>query len=189
MLTVRPMTPADAVALLLDTPPGGGMTAPEWEAIRKRHGLLAFTAAEGTVRTGFALAQSHPALVHVVHLEGSAEACRRLLGRLARAADRRPVSVWCPHPGDVLVHEATFSLEEAEQYIRAISAPFGPHSEAQWRFLTENWVRKGDDGKWRPHYDPRIVEANRAPYAVRPRTPAHPTELPAPNATDFHRSP
>src|SRR5207237_8543928 len=57
------------------------------------------------------------------------------------------------------------SLEEAEQYIRAISAPFGPHSEAQWRFLTENWVRKGDDGKWRPHYDPRIVEANRAPYA------------------------
>jgi pimeloyl-ACP methyl ester carboxylesterase len=56
------------------------------------------------------------------------------------------------------------SLEEAETYIRSISAPFGPHSEAQWRFLTENWVRKGQDGKWRPHYDPRIVEANPRPF-------------------------
>jgi len=56
------------------------------------------------------------------------------------------------------------SLDEAEQYIRAISAPFGPHSEAQWRFLTENWVRKGEDGKWRPHYDPRIVEPHRGPF-------------------------
>ena len=54
------------------------------------------------------------------------------------------------------------SLEEAEQYVRTISAPFGPHSEPQWRFLTENWVRKGDDGLWRPHYDTRIAEAYRA---------------------------
>jgi pimeloyl-ACP methyl ester carboxylesterase len=50
------------------------------------------------------------------------------------------------------------TLEDAEQYIRTISAPFGPHSDAQWRFLTETWVRKNEDGSWRPHYDPRIVE-------------------------------
>jgi pimeloyl-ACP methyl ester carboxylesterase len=50
------------------------------------------------------------------------------------------------------------SLEDAEKYIRDISAPFGPHSDAQWRFLTETWVRKNEDGSWRPHYDPRIVE-------------------------------
>src|SRR5437773_4717982 len=58
------------------------------------------------------------------------------------------------------------SLDEAEQYIRAISAPFGPHSEAQWPFLTENWVRKGEHGKWRPHYDPRIVEPLRGPLVA-----------------------
>jgi pimeloyl-ACP methyl ester carboxylesterase len=59
------------------------------------------------------------------------------------------------------------SLDEAEQYIRTISAPFGPHSEAQWRFLTENWVRKGEDGTWRPHYDPRIAEAYRGAFAEK----------------------
>ena len=50
------------------------------------------------------------------------------------------------------------TIEDAEKYIRTISAPFGPHSDAQWRFLTETWVRKNEDGNWRPHYDPRIVE-------------------------------
>ncbi len=53
------------------------------------------------------------------------------------------------------------SVEEAEKYVRAISAPFGPHSEAQWRFLTETWVRKDAEGKWRPHYDPRIADEYR----------------------------
>ena len=54
------------------------------------------------------------------------------------------------------------SLEQAEQYIRTIAASFGPHSDAQWRFLTETWLRKNDDGSWRPHYDPRIAESFRA---------------------------
>ena len=54
------------------------------------------------------------------------------------------------------------SLEEADAYMRAISAPFGPHSDAQWRFLTETWLRRNDDGTWRAHYDPRIAEAFRA---------------------------
>jgi pimeloyl-ACP methyl ester carboxylesterase len=54
------------------------------------------------------------------------------------------------------------SLEEAEQYVRKISAPFGPHTDAQWRFLAETWVRRTDDGAWRPHYDPRIGESYRA---------------------------
>ena len=54
------------------------------------------------------------------------------------------------------------SMEAAEAYVRAISAPFGAHSDAQWRFLAANWVARGDDGRWRPRYDPRIVEAYRA---------------------------
>jgi len=51
------------------------------------------------------------------------------------------------------------SLDEADAYVRAISAPFGEHSAAQWRTLAESWVRKNDDGTWRPHYDLRIAEA------------------------------
>ena len=54
------------------------------------------------------------------------------------------------------------SLEKAEEYVRTISAPFGPHSDAQWRFLTENWVRQAPDGSWRPHYDSRMAIAFRA---------------------------
>jgi pimeloyl-ACP methyl ester carboxylesterase len=54
------------------------------------------------------------------------------------------------------------TLEKAEEYVRSISAPFGPHSEAQWRSLTERWVRQLSDGTWRPHYDPRMAVAFRA---------------------------
>ena len=53
-------------------------------------------------------------------------------------------------------------LDEAEKYIRTISAPFGEHSDAQWRTLTESWVRKNEDGSWRPHYDLRIAEGYQA---------------------------
>jgi pimeloyl-ACP methyl ester carboxylesterase len=55
------------------------------------------------------------------------------------------------------------NVEEAERYIRSISAPFGPHSDAQWRFLTETWLRRNQDGSWRAHYDPRIAEAQPVP--------------------------
>ncbi|MBV9191640.1 MAG: alpha/beta hydrolase [Betaproteobacteria bacterium] len=50
------------------------------------------------------------------------------------------------------------TMDEAEKYIRAVSAPFGPHTEAQWRFLTETFVRKDAQGKLRAHYDPRIAD-------------------------------
>ena len=54
------------------------------------------------------------------------------------------------------------TLAAAEKYVRSIAAPFGPHSDAQWRFLAETWVRRQEDGSWRPHYDTRIAEAYRA---------------------------
>jgi pimeloyl-ACP methyl ester carboxylesterase len=55
------------------------------------------------------------------------------------------------------------SLEEAEKYIRTISAPFGQHSDAQWRFLTETWLRESEEGTWRAHYDPRIADPRMVP--------------------------
>jgi pimeloyl-ACP methyl ester carboxylesterase len=54
------------------------------------------------------------------------------------------------------------SIEEAEAYIRMVSAPFGPHSDAQWRFLTEVVVRQNADGSYRLNYDPMLAETYRA---------------------------
>jgi len=50
------------------------------------------------------------------------------------------------------------SLEAATQYVRAVSATFGPHTDAEWRFLTEVVVRKKPDGTYRMHYDPKLAE-------------------------------
>ena len=49
------------------------------------------------------------------------------------------------------------SIEVAEQYVRAVSAPFGSHTDAQWRFLTEHVVRANPDGTLRMHYDPALA--------------------------------
>jgi pimeloyl-ACP methyl ester carboxylesterase len=54
------------------------------------------------------------------------------------------------------------SIEKAVEYIRDVAAPFGKHTDEQWRFLTEIWLRKSDDGTYRAHYDPRIAEPFRA---------------------------
>jgi pimeloyl-ACP methyl ester carboxylesterase len=54
------------------------------------------------------------------------------------------------------------TVEAAEAYVRMVCAPFGPHSDAQWRQLTEAWMKKGDDGAWRPSYDPRLADVYRA---------------------------
>jgi pimeloyl-ACP methyl ester carboxylesterase len=48
-------------------------------------------------------------------------------------------------------------LDAAEAYVRSVSAPFGPHSDAEWRFLTEHVVRVNPDGTLRMHYDPAIA--------------------------------
>jgi pimeloyl-ACP methyl ester carboxylesterase len=49
------------------------------------------------------------------------------------------------------------TIETAEQVVRATSAPFGPHTDAEWRFLTEHVVRRNADGTLRMHYDPALA--------------------------------
>ena len=58
------------------------------------------------------------------------------------------VGKWPPLPG----------FQAAEQLVRAVAAPFGPHTDEEWRFLTEVVVRKNADGSFRFHYDPKIAE-------------------------------
>lgn len=50
----------------------------------------------------------------------------------------------------------------AEKYMRAVIATFGPHTDAEWRFLTEVVVRRNADGTYRMHYDPAIAQPFRA---------------------------
>lgn len=49
------------------------------------------------------------------------------------------------------------SYNEVAAYIRKVSAPFGPLTDAQWEHLTRTNVRQHADGSWGPGYDPAIA--------------------------------
>jgi len=61
------------------------------------------------------------------------------------------------------------TLADADRYIRAVSAPFGPLTDAQWEHLTRTSVAQRPDGSWHLTYDPAI--------AVPFRTTAVPPDL------------
>jgi pimeloyl-ACP methyl ester carboxylesterase len=61
--------------------------------------------------------------------------------------------------GDYIAKEVHFdNFEQGREYIRTVSAPFGPHSDAEWDKLARDVLREGSDGKWRRHYDPAIAK-------------------------------
>jgi len=53
------------------------------------------------------------------------------------------------------------TIEQAEQFVRVVSATFGPHTDAQWRHLTTHVVRTAADGKIEFRYDSGIAESFR----------------------------
>ncbi|HET7776178.1 MAG TPA: alpha/beta hydrolase [Azospira sp.] len=95
-----------------------------------------------------------------------------LIGMFMAALERSPVTrLILNDVGPVITNESLrrigeylgkaprfASLEEAEKFIRFVSAPFGKLSDAQWRHLTETSVRQADDGQWDMRYDPGIAE-------------------------------
>jgi pimeloyl-ACP methyl ester carboxylesterase len=50
------------------------------------------------------------------------------------------------------------SIEEAEVFVRFVSAPFGALTDAQWRHLTVHTLRPTPDGGFEMAYDPGIAE-------------------------------
>jgi pimeloyl-ACP methyl ester carboxylesterase len=70
-----------------------------------------------------------------------------VLAAASLARIRGYVGKWPPLP----------TWEAAEAYVRTVSAPFGEHSDAEWRFLTEHVVRKNAEGSYRMHYDPSLA--------------------------------
>jgi pimeloyl-ACP methyl ester carboxylesterase len=62
------------------------------------------------------------------------------------------------------------SFKALEAHVRAVSAPFGPLSDAQWESLSRSAARQTPDGLWRLKYDPGIAVPFRA-------TTSQPTNL------------
>ena len=58
------------------------------------------------------------------------------------------------------------NIEQAEQFIRLVGAPFGQLTDAQWRHLTVHVVRTAADGKVEFLYDPGIAEPFRRDVAA-----------------------
>ena len=62
--------------------------------------------------------------------------------------------------------DPTFATyDDIAQYIRNVSAPFGPHTDEQWDRLTASNVRQRADGRWGLAYDPGIAVPFRAAAA------------------------
>jgi pimeloyl-ACP methyl ester carboxylesterase len=49
------------------------------------------------------------------------------------------------------------TLDELDGYVRKVSAPFGPLTDAQWRHLTVHNAKQHADGSWGMNYDPGIA--------------------------------
>ncbi len=65
--------------------------------------------------------------------------------------------------GDYIGQDLRFdSFAQGRDYIRMISAPFGPHTDDEWDKLARDVLRQGEDGQWRRHYDPALALAFKA---------------------------
>jgi len=49
------------------------------------------------------------------------------------------------------------AFAELEAYVRAVCAPFGPHTDEEWAILATNVARQQTDGSWCLAYDPAIA--------------------------------
>jgi pimeloyl-ACP methyl ester carboxylesterase len=56
--------------------------------------------------------------------------------------------------GDYIGQDLRFkTFEEGAAFVRAVSTPFGPHSEDEWDKLARDWLVQQPDGQWVRHYD------------------------------------
>ena len=61
--------------------------------------------------------------------------------------------------GEYIAQDVRFAtFEEGRDYIRQVSAPFGPHSDDEWDKLARDVLRRDSDGQWRRHYDLAIAK-------------------------------
>jgi pimeloyl-ACP methyl ester carboxylesterase len=53
---------------------------------------------------------------------------------------------------------AMASIDEVEQYLRVVMAPFGRLTDAQWRHMATHSAKKTPNGNYVLHYDPAIAD-------------------------------
>jgi pimeloyl-ACP methyl ester carboxylesterase len=60
--------------------------------------------------------------------------------------------------GDYIGQDVQFSsFDEGLAYIRAISVPFGAHTDEQWHKIASDVLRQNNEGKWIRHYDLQLA--------------------------------
>ena len=102
MATVHSLKLADAIALFQGVVSSGEVPA-DWEKERERGGFFGLGVFDQEELTGFALAESHPSLVHALCVDGTPDACRLLINKLSMMAGERNLNVWVPLArGDVI---------------------------------------------------------------------------------------
>jgi pimeloyl-ACP methyl ester carboxylesterase len=65
--------------------------------------------------------------------------------------------------GDYIGQEIRFAtFEQGAAYVRMVSTPFGPHSDAQWDKLARDVLVQQPDGQWALHYDLGLAQPFKA---------------------------
>ena len=65
--------------------------------------------------------------------------------------------------GDYIGQEIRFAtFAEGAAYVRMVSTPFGPHSDAQWDKLARDVLVQQPDGQWSLHYDLGLAQPFKA---------------------------
>ncbi|WP_306397813.1 alpha/beta fold hydrolase [Telluria beijingensis] len=65
--------------------------------------------------------------------------------------------------GDYIGQDVRFpSFAAGAEFVKAVSASFGPHSDDEWRKLAADVLRQGSDGQWERHYDLNLAQPFRA---------------------------
>jgi pimeloyl-ACP methyl ester carboxylesterase len=65
--------------------------------------------------------------------------------------------------GDYIGQEIRFAtFAEGATYVRTVSTPFGPHSDAQWDKLARDVLVQQPDGQWALHYDLGLAQPFKA---------------------------
>jgi len=65
--------------------------------------------------------------------------------------------------GDYIGQDLRFpSFAAGAEFVKTVSASFGPHSDEEWRKLAADVLREGQDGQWERHYDLNLAQPFRA---------------------------
>ena len=61
--------------------------------------------------------------------------------------------------GDYIGQDVRFpSFAAGAEFVKTVSASFGPHSDDEWRKLAADVLRQGQDGQWERHYDLNLAQ-------------------------------